>query len=326
MMTSMGARGDASRLERLGFDAYLTKPVKQSQLFDCLMVVMHRGGSGDAADARIITRHSLADREKRKARILLAEDNAVNRKVALKTLERMGYNAEAVDDGRAAVDALAQRRFDLVLMDVQMPVMDGMAATRRIRDEASPVLDHLVPVVALTAHAMAEDRAACLAAGMNDYLSKPIQPDKLSAVLARWMRRGDDPRAEPGVGEGEVVTPMAAAPGTVVYDPDMLLSLLDGDREAADDILAEYLADAPRQLDSLREALAGDDADTARRTAHTLKGASANVGAEALREAAYDVERSAAAGELGAAHALAERAAKELERLQEHLARREERS
>jgi PAS domain S-box-containing protein len=323
MMTSMGSRGDAGRLERLGFAAYLTKPVKQSQLFDCLMVVMHRGESDEAEAVRIVTRHSLADRDKRKARILLAEDNAINRKVALKTLERMGYRAESVEDGHAAVEALSQRRFDLVLMDVQMPVMDGITATKRIRDEASPVLDHRVPIVALTAHAMAEDREVCLAAGMNDYLSKPIQPDKLAAVLERWMRRHEGQEEEPSLGETEAVAPVAAASGSAVFDGNVLLGLLDGDREAADEILKEYLADTPRQLSALRAALAGDDVEAARRHAHSLKGASASVGAEALRAAAYEVERAAAAGDRDAAGGLADRAEEELERLQEHLARRE---
>ncbi len=191
MMTSMGTRGDAGRLEALGFAAYLTKPVKQSQLFDCLMVVLHRQGltgTTPAATPRIVTRHALADRHKRNVRVLLAEDNAVNRRVALKTLEKLGYRADAVTNGREAVDALSSRQYDVVLMDVQMPEVDGLEATRMVRDPGSAVLDHDVPVVALTAHARAEDREQCLAAGMDDYLSKPIRPDELAAVLARFTR------------------------------------------------------------------------------------------------------------------------------------------
>ncbi|MBE3032775.1 MAG: response regulator, partial [Actinobacteria bacterium] len=211
MMTSMGRRGDAGRLETLGFAAYLTKPVKQSQLFDCLMVVLDRRERTDPqVTPRIITRHALAERDKRRVRILLAEDNPINQRVALKTLEKLGYRAEAVGNGAEALEALARQRYDLVLMDVQMPEMDGMEATRRIRDEHSAVRDHSVPIVALTAHAMKEDRDACLAAGMNDYLSKPIKPDELAAALARWIGRRPGP--EPAVGLTRGAPAAVAAP------------------------------------------------------------------------------------------------------------------
>ena len=318
MMTSMGRRGDAGRLERLGFAAYLTKPVKQSQLYDCLTVVLNRG-AGVTGPARIVTRHSLAEREKRQVRILLAEDNAINQKVALRTLERLGYHAHVVDDGQAALDALGTGRFDLVLMDVQMPVLDGMAATRVIRDPASAVLDHEVPVVALTAHARPEDRAACLAAGMDDYLSKPLQADKLAAALKRWVRGAGGAEEEPVVGDA---VPDVSAPETVVFDPAVLRDLLGEDAEAVAEILAEYLKDVPRQLQALDAALGEGDLEAAKRRAHTIKGASANVGATALRAAAYDVERAAAAGDGAGASDLAGSLARELERLRERLGRR----
>ena len=321
MMTSMGRRGDAGRLERLGFAAYLTKPVKQSQLFDCLAVVLHRGAGTRGPAARIVTRHSLADREKRSLRILLAEDNAINQKVALRTLERLGYHAEVVEDGQAALDALGTRGFDLVLMDVQMPVLDGMAATRVIRDPASAVLDHSVPIVALTAHARPEDRTACLAAGMDDYLSKPLQPDKLAAALARWARAGGGADEEEVVGDEVPDTP---ARETAVFDPAVLLDLLGGDAAAVAEIVGEFLDDVPRQLQALGAALDEGDLDAVRRQAHTVKGASANVGAQALRAAAYDVERAAAAGDGSAAAGLAGGVAREFERLREQLSRKEE--
>ena len=187
MMTSMGSRGDAVRLEKAGFAAYLTKPVKQSQLHDCLLTVLNRGvGFSAPKAARIITRHSLADQAKSRVRVLLAEDNPINQKVALATLEKLGYRADAVANGLEALAALGSRPYDLVLMDVQMPEMDGLEATARVRDPKSAVRDHAIPIIALTAAAMTGDREKCLAAGMNDYLTKPLRPEELSRMIERW--------------------------------------------------------------------------------------------------------------------------------------------
>jgi PAS domain S-box-containing protein len=330
MMTSMGSRGDAGRLEGIGFAAYLTKPVKQSQLFDCLMVVLSgRDKTGARSTPRIITRHALAERDKRGVRILLAEDNPINQRVALKVLEKLGYLAEAVGNGVEALEALARRRFDLVLMDVQMPEMDGMEATRRIRDPRSAVHDHEIPVLALTAHAMRQDRDACLAAGMNDYLCKPIKPDELAAALARWTERR--PLYEPTVGlanRGRIAeaAPVAQAAvaatgedGPPVLDEAVLLNMLEGDQEAAAEITAEFLKDAPRRTAAFRVALAAGDAVLARREAHTLKGASANVGAEALRTVAHRAELACTDGSLTEAGELVEELDVELHRLEDVL-------
>ena len=329
MMTSMGSRGDAGRLEAIGFAAYLSKPVKRSQLFDCLVVVLDRGseqprqGEGRAP---IITRHALAERGKRRMRILLAEDNPVNQRVVLKTLEKMGYGADAVANGSEALDALAREPYDLVLMDVQMSEMDGVEATRRIRDGGSVVRDHGVPIVALTAHAMAEDREACLAAGMDDYLSKPLRPDELARVLAQWTGAG--PVGELMVGASKRARARAATVSPAppegsaeasVFDEDVLLKLLSGDRGAVAEIMGEFLVDVPRQIEALRLALAAGDLRLVRRQAHTVKGAAANVGAEALRAAAYRLERVADDGDQPAAFALGNRLDLEFARLCEVL-------
>jgi two-component system sensor histidine kinase/response regulator len=189
MMTSMGDRGDAKRYTDIGFAAYLTKPVKSSQLYDCLATVMGgRKKEALASPSPLVTRHSLEEDKRRRFRILLAEDNLVNQKVATAILKKLGYRADIVGNGREAIAALTKTPYHIVLMDCQMPDMDGYAATAEIRRPDSGVLDHQVPVVAMTAHAMKGDREKCIAAGMDDYLAKPIQPQALSTMLDRYLK------------------------------------------------------------------------------------------------------------------------------------------
>jgi two-component system, sensor histidine kinase and response regulator len=188
MLTSQGIRGDAARVKAIGFAAYLTKPIRRSLLFDCLTTVL--GESGQAVRAEkppLVTRHSLYDDKIRRTRILLAEDNAVNRKLALHLLGKFGFQADAVANGLEALRALELAPYDIILMDVQMPEMDGLEATQAIRDPRSSVRNHQVPIIAMTAHAMQGDREMCLKAGMDDYVSKPIQPEELFTALQRQM-------------------------------------------------------------------------------------------------------------------------------------------
>jgi len=302
MMTSVGARGDASRMQRAGFAAYLVKPVRQSHFYDCLAAVVgpegqDGGAAGDQrdADGRIITRHTLAERARRRARILLAEDNPVNQKVALKALEKLGYLADTAGDGEQAVRATREKRYDLILMDVQMPVMDGMEATRQIRDAQSGSLNPAATIVALTAHAMAGDRERCLNMGMDDYLAKPIKAAELQDVIARWLTTG------PMGQESEPLPDLLSVPekpAVPVFDEKILLDLLEGDRESAKEIAGQYLTDVTGQVHALCEALEEGDLESARGRAHQLKGASASVGAEAMRYCAADVEKRASSGTL----------------------------
>ncbi len=192
LMTSIGQRGDAKRLEKIGFAAYLTKPIRQSKLYDCLATVtgIQKETTKDRS-TKIITRYSLAEDRKRNVRILLAEDNMINQKVALNILKKLGYSADAVANGEEAVKALEMIPYDIVLMDCQMPEMDGYEATGEIRNPESKVLDHNVTIVAMTANAMKGDRENCLKAGMDDYLSKPVKPKELSDMLDKWLAGQD---------------------------------------------------------------------------------------------------------------------------------------
>jgi signal transduction histidine kinase/DNA-binding response OmpR family regulator len=190
LMTSMTMRGDAKRISELGIEGYLTKPVKQSSLYRALLTLFGRRNQekespGKNVDHELITRHNLREQEEAWPPILLAEDDAVSRTVVVKMAERLGYEVETAENGQAALDLLAQRRFALVLMDIQMPVMDGLQAAAKIRSGEGGSAQ--IPIIALTANAMKGDREKSLAAGMDDHLSKPVSREDLEGVLARWL-------------------------------------------------------------------------------------------------------------------------------------------
>jgi len=225
-------------------------------------------------------------------RLLLVEDNAVNQKVALGLLARLGYHADTVDNGAAALEVLRHTRYDLVLMDCHLPIMDGFAATRAIRDPASAVLDNAVPIIAMTADVLAGDREACLAAGMNDYIAKPIEPDMLAEVLHKWSA-------------GTVAMPPAAATGDDQADfagPDFdrpaLLRNVMGDEALANEVVTAFRSDVAQAFAALDVALDAADQTQSVRLCHTLKGTTASVGALRMQHCARALELRALAGDL----------------------------
>lgn len=190
IMTSMGERGDARSFAEIGFDAYLTKPVKMNQLKNCLYKVSGRIKAPEKVSSNdIITKYSLLDDAVNETRILLAEDNLVNQKVALGILNKIGYRADVVVNGKEVLDTLQNKDYDLVLMDCQMPEMDGYEATTIIRRKDTQVRNHEIPIIALTANAMPGDKEKCIETGMNDYLSKPVKPKELSEMLNKWLNK-----------------------------------------------------------------------------------------------------------------------------------------
>ncbi len=203
LMTSLGQRGDARKMAEIGFAAFLTKPVRQSEIIDCLSVVLG-GVVAVGPAAPIVTRHAIAELRQSVVRVLVAEDNIVNQIVAVGMLKKLGLRADAVANGVEALKALETIPYTLVLMDVQMPEMDGLEAARRIRDPHSAVRDHAIPIIAMTANAMQSDRDECLAAGMNDFVSKPVFPRAFAEALDRWLPKESAPAAAqaPGLREG----------------------------------------------------------------------------------------------------------------------------
>jgi CheY-like chemotaxis protein/HPt (histidine-containing phosphotransfer) domain-containing protein len=246
---------------------------------------------------------------------LLAEDNAVNQRVALHMLSLMGYMADVAADGAEALAALGRQRYDLVLMDVQMPLMDGLEATRRIREQFSG--DEAPRIIAMTAGAMSGDREKCLAAGMDDYLTKPIRPADLQAALLKWGGAASARRqAQPA--PVEPAPEAAGAAGPHAYprlDLEGLMELRAMQAEGEPDILAElagiFLRDTARRLGDLRHALSRGDAKEARRLAHTIKGSSLNLGAPRMAALCTVLESEGGAGSFDDASATAARLADE---------------
>ena len=316
MMTSLGARGDVKRLEKIGFSAYLTKPLKQSQLFDCLMTILGYQQRNDFGSAKMITRHTIAENRKTGSRLLLAEDNVVNQKVALRLLHKMGYRADAVADGKEALKSLAEIPYDLVLMDIQMPEMDGFEATSVIRSENSIVINHNIPIVAMTANAMKGDREKCLAAGMDDYISKPIYPEELAATLGKWLS-----------GNGSSIKDFKKTKGgnyyNSIFNRATLLDRVGGDEEFLIELVKLFLQEAPKLLESMLSAIEKDDRILLHRSAHTLKGSAANISAKELQQVALKLEELSKEGDVAAIHELFAETKKVFNRFKQYMESKE---
>lgn len=232
--------------------------------------------------------------------VLLAEDNVTNRQVATGLLRKLGCTqVDTVASGTDALEALRRQPYDLVLMDVQMPGMGGLEATRRIRDLPAGSLNRDTPIVAMTAHDGAEDRAQCLAAGMNDFLSKPVVPAPLKAALARWIadRRAGPESAPP-------TDPAPSPPEPVVFNRSALLALTLNDLEFAQTMTREFVGEMPALLDTLHRRLAHREVNEAYVLVHGIKGAGAHVGADALEALATRMEAAGKARDLARMNAL----------------------
>ncbi len=187
MITSSGKKGDAKRLESKGFSSYLTKPISKKDLLDTISAVLNIFNTKSIK--KIVTKHSIREMRWDNIRVLIAEDNRINQKVAIGLLKKIGMEADVASNGLEAIKALTIKSYDLVLMDCQMPELDGYKATRRIRSKVDDIINPDIPIVAMTANAMQGDREKCLDAGMDDYISKPVDPNKLYKILEKWISK-----------------------------------------------------------------------------------------------------------------------------------------
>jgi two-component system, sensor histidine kinase and response regulator len=290
MLSSAGQRGDALRCRELGVAAYLTKPVRQTELLDAILTAL--GTRSRSEKPALVTRHSLRESRNR-LRILLAEDNSVNQLVALRLLEKYGHTVAVAADGKKALEALAKDTYDLILMDIQMPEMNGWEVARAIREQERESGGH-IPIIAMTAHAMKGDEEKCLASGMDDYLTKPIRTPELLEVLDRISRYK---------GQLEVVFPLSPSPSSPRPAIDLAATLkrLDGDRRLFDELVEVFRNECPATMEEIGQAILLEDKQRVERGAHTLKGSSSSIGADAVSQAAAEIERLASRGNLSAA-------------------------
>jgi two-component system sensor histidine kinase/response regulator len=334
MLTSMGTRGDARHFKEIGFAAYMNKPIRHHELKAVLTLALTDRDKVEPEPQPITTRHTALETLNnlfagRKARILMAEDNITNQQVALGILKKLGLRADAVANGAEALRALEILPYDLVLMDVQMPEMDGIEATKRIRNYKlttrnekayvegvvhSPLITHRsllspsIPIIAMTAHAMKGDRERFLEAGMNDYITKPVSPQALAGVLDLWLPKSNDEKKMVVVNdERERIkkseTEKDEAQSSLIFDREGMLARLMDDEELARMIIKGFLEDIPRQILALKGYIEAGDIPNAERQAHTIKGASANVGGDAMLAVALGMELAGKAGDLNAVKA-----------------------
>jgi len=292
LMPSMAVRGDAKRFSEMGFNGYLPKPLRKRDLLNVIRMVMSDNACATFDHKQVVTKHSAAeiiDAESRKqAKILLAEDNMVNQMVAQGILKKLGYSCDAVADGNEAVKALELINYDIVLMDCQMPEMDGYEATIEIRNPLSAVLNHAVPVIALTAHALPSNRDRCFDAGMDDVLTKPIDPATLAEKLRYFLSEELYRHKSSNGGRNE-----EHSSNDHPINLEEFTKRLGGDQDVVTEVL-KLIPDSIREnIDILTRAVESLAFDTIARTAHLIKGIAANIEAHPLRSAASQLEDEA---------------------------------
>ena len=282
MLTSLAQSGDTKKFQSLGFSAYLTKPVRHHDLFDCLVFV----NTGQKQKKQILTRHTIREERRLNSRILLVEDNIVNQQVAKGFINKLGYSVEIVENGRDAINALEKQDYDLVLMDCQMPILDGFEATRQIRNPQSNVRDHDINIVAMTANVMKGDRQKCLDAGMNDYIGKPLNIADLEKMLSKWLKKIFETSSKP---QKKSETETSYESEIKIFNKQAAIKRL-GDKDILLIVIKQAIDDIPKQIQAMKEYLSLDKRMDVSRNAHTIKSIAATIALDELTDIAFEIE------------------------------------
>ncbi len=318
LLVPLGVRLDAPSSARIPFINYGNKPVRTPQLFE----ILHRAFTNAKSPTERIVAPKLDTRQAaaQPLQILLCDDNSINQKVAARILQQIGYTPDITANGREALDAMDKKKYDLVFMDVMMPEMDGLDATReiRLRQQAgnSENYKSRIIIIAMTAQAMSGDREKCLAAGMDDYLAKPIRPGDVSNMIFKWTApKKDSPETKPA--------PAASNPPVaqdLPVDMDRLTEMSGGDKKMMQDLIELFNKQTTRQLAQMDLAIKANKAEEVRHLAHSCKGASATIGMNALASVFFELEKKGRAAALDGAAALVSDATREFKRAQDFLA------
>jgi PAS domain S-box-containing protein len=337
LMPSFGKRGHANDAREAGIAGYLVKPVRQSELRECMLAIASDRSSPDHKPTRLVTRHTLTERSRKpQRRILIAEDNLVNQKVLMAQVAKLGYRADLVNNGEEALSAMDRYPYALVLMDCHMPLLDGYQTTRAIRERENG--GPRTPIIAITANAMSGEREKCVVAGMDDYLPKPLRQDDLAAGLERWMPEADDDGAstrpdvygDPGIihRAAEINSGVGPIPGGNARDDGTVATVRQRVDELRTEVGAEvlaslvemFLADAMSRIEKLHRELAVQDAAAVHETAHALKGSCLNFGADVLARLCAEIEDLSEADRLQYVGSLLSRLDSEYETVRAELA------
>ncbi len=332
LLTALGKRGEGKLAQHAGFNGYLTKPIRQQQLQQCLQMILgddqHTTLFAKNQSTALITRHTVEEAQAQThTQILLAEDNMVNQKVAVRMLQKIGYRVDVVKNGQEVIDTLERTSYDLVLMDCQMPEMDGLEATKKIREaenvnrkalgvrsegqesefsetpDALPLTpneDSRVPIIALTANALSGDRKTCLEAGMDDFLTKPVRLEELKAMINKWLPQHQEQHSRSQhmtkYNPKDPTTMPSSLDNATLNDLKALGG--DDDPEFFLTLVDQFLEDLPRHLEGIQQALDHQDCEALVKAAHTCKGSSRSIGATCLADVSFTLESMGREGTL----------------------------
>jgi CheY-like chemotaxis protein/HPt (histidine-containing phosphotransfer) domain-containing protein len=338
-LSSAGTRGDGKICRDIGIEGYLTKPIRRDDLHTAIISVLGLSMGKEVETApKLVTRHTIAEDSRGKIQILLAEDYPTNQQIALRHLHGAGYQADLAEDGQKALEACKRKQYDLILMDIQMPVIDGYEATKAIRDlEKSLVTGHSskgkdstndkwqmtndgstatrVPIIAMTAHALKGAREKCLEAGMDDYIAKPLSRKKLLAMVEKWTKTIADSGLRIADLKSEIENPkseMQRAP----MNFEKAIEEFEGDREFLMEVLNGFLDNVRAQIGTIRQAISDGDAEVVRGEAHSIKGGAANLTADELSRIVFELENIGKSGLLEGGTEVLERLEREFHRLE----------